>query len=715
MAYQRLQPGDPDRVGRYQVLARLGAGAMGRVYLARSPGGRPVAVKVVRPEVAEDPAFRARFAREVTAVRRVNGFFTAGVVDADPTADPPWLATAYVPGLPLGEAVAAHGPWPEAPLRALGAALAEALGAIHAAGVVHRDLKPSNVLLAGDGPRVIDFGIALDVAGPALTGTGSAVGTPGFIAPEQLRGRGARPASDVFALGAVLAHTATGAGPFGSGLVHEVNFRAAFEPAELGGVPAGLRDLVGRCLAKEPERRPDVAELVDRLGADPRGLAALDWLPAPVAHAVRERAEPPPAEPPSPAVPPPPVSPPSPSSSPAGAFGLSRRRALAVAGGLVGAAGIGALSYVLATSGDGAGPSDGDGQSKGGARTVRIAVQAPLSGDGGAVGADLVAGVRLAVELANAAGTYPHLRWEVREIDDLGQADTAVEAARTAVEDDRVLAVVGPAYTNTARAAGPHYAAAGLVAVTPLATGPDLAEPGTAAAVLRGVPSDRQTGAAIGDLLAGSPAGATAVVVDGTRYGVDLAEAAAERLPAPARAAVPPVADAALVVTGSGAASVVFGGELDQAGELARALADEGFTGALVGGDALMGRRFLSDWSDVSEGWYLVSHRFDPTVNERGRRFAERFREALGQSPGHYTARVFDLATLVIEAVGALDGEPDRAAVRAAVAAHRHEGVTGLVAFDADGEYAGAGPQLFRVRDGGFAPLGPVAEHRLES
>ena len=257
-----LEPEDPRQVGRYRIVARVGAGGMGQVYLGRSPGGRPVAVKVVRPELARDGDFRRRFAREVAAARRVNGAFTAGVVDADPDGSPAWLATVYVSGVPLGDAVARHGPWPAGSVLALGAGLAEALEAIHAAGVVHRDLKPSNVLLASDGPRVIDFGISSASEASALTHTGMTIGTPGFMSPEQLTGRPVGPASDVFALGAVLAYTAVGIGPFGTGTPHALHFRAVYEQPDLDALPPGLREIVADCLAKEPDQRPTVADLL---------------------------------------------------------------------------------------------------------------------------------------------------------------------------------------------------------------------------------------------------------------------------------------------------------------------------------------------------------------------------------------------------------------------------------------------------------------------
>lgn len=292
-----LGAGDPRDVGPYRLIARLGAGGMGRVYLGRSRGGRAVAVKVVRPELAEDSEFRLRFAREVVAARRVNGVFTAGVVDADTDADPPWLATAYVPGLSLDAAVARSGAWPEGPVTSLAAGLAEALEAIHAAGLVHRDLKPSNVLLASDGPRVIDFGISVASEVSAITRTGAVIGTPGFMSPEQLTGGHIGPASDVFALGAVLAFAASGTGPFGTGSAQGLMFRIVYAEPDLDPVPPGLRPLVARCLAKEPGDRPSLGEVLseatESAGAAETTLlfTGASWLPDSIARTVREHAQ----------------------------------------------------------------------------------------------------------------------------------------------------------------------------------------------------------------------------------------------------------------------------------------------------------------------------------------------------------------------------------------------------------------------------------------
>ncbi|MGA8114561.1 MAG: serine/threonine-protein kinase, partial [Actinocatenispora sp.] len=282
-----LQPGDPTRIGTYTVLARLGAGGMGVVYLARSAGGRTVAVKIIRESLAADPEYAARFAREVAAARRVTGTFTAPVLDADPAARPTWLVTAFLPGLSLADAVRRFGPVPPDAVRALAVGLAEALVAIHRAGVVHRDLKPENVMLTAGGPRVIDFGIARPSDSPAITSTGVSLGTPGFMAPEQIAAGEVGPASDVFALGAVLVFAATGTGPFGDGSTRSKLSRTQDAVAEPAGITEPwLRDLVGTCLRPRPGQRPTARDLLHRLGRGGVSLHGTRWLPAAVAEAV---------------------------------------------------------------------------------------------------------------------------------------------------------------------------------------------------------------------------------------------------------------------------------------------------------------------------------------------------------------------------------------------------------------------------------------------
>jgi len=278
---RELQPGDPQLIGPYRLRGRLGAGGMGRVYLGLSPGGRAVAVKVIRADLAQDAEFRARFRREVGVARRVSGLFTAPVIDADVESPVPWLATAYVRGPSLADAVSEHGPLPAASVLVLARGLAEGLSAIHAAGVVHRDLKPANVLLAEDGPRLIDFGISRAVEASALTHTGLVVGSPGFMSPEQAEGREVGPPSDVFSLGAVLAFAATGQGPFGSGSTPALVYRVVYCVPQLDLVPAEVRPLIDRCLAKDPARRPTADDLLSG-AAQP----AAGWLPEPVTRAL---------------------------------------------------------------------------------------------------------------------------------------------------------------------------------------------------------------------------------------------------------------------------------------------------------------------------------------------------------------------------------------------------------------------------------------------
>jgi serine/threonine protein kinase len=267
LGYAGLQPDDPRDIGPYRLLGQLGSGGMGQVFLGMSAGGRPIAVKVIRTELATDPDFRDRFRREVAAAQKVSGLFTALVVDADLDCPMPWLATAYVPGPSLTEAVRGHGPLPVRSVLALTAGLAEGLGAIHAAGVVHRDLKPSNVLLAEDGPRVIDFGISEAAEASVAAGASVTIGSPGYMSPEQVLGLNIGPSSDIFSLGAVLTFAATGHGPFGAGSHAALMYRLVNISAKLESVPAELRSVVGRCLAKHPGDRPTAGELLAEVGA----------------------------------------------------------------------------------------------------------------------------------------------------------------------------------------------------------------------------------------------------------------------------------------------------------------------------------------------------------------------------------------------------------------------------------------------------------------
>ncbi|MGI5479922.1 protein kinase domain-containing protein [Streptomyces lavendofoliae] len=317
--FQPLEHDDPRSVAGYRLAARLGAGGMGKVYLSYTPGGRPVAIKVIRPDFAEDAEFRRRFAQEVQAAQRVQGLYTAPVIDSDTDARQPWLATAYVPGPSLADAVQVHGRLPVDTVLLLVAGIAEALQVIHGAGIVHRDLKPANVLLAADGPRVIDFGIARAADATSLTGSGVTIGTPSFMSPEQAAGRTVTAATDIFALGQVTAYAAIGSPAFGEGTSHGVLYRIVHEEPRLDGLPDRLRELVTRCLAKDPAARPSVTDILAlcQAASDQTALRRPEeWLPGAVAADITTRAAapapaaattpPPPAQPPTaPATPPP--------------------------------------------------------------------------------------------------------------------------------------------------------------------------------------------------------------------------------------------------------------------------------------------------------------------------------------------------------------------------------------------------------------------------
>jgi serine/threonine protein kinase len=348
MLVQELQAGDPQLIGSYRVVRRLGSGGMGHVFLSRSPGGRLLAIKVIRAELASDLEFRTRFRREVAAARSVSGLFTAPVVDADTEAPVPWLATAYIAGSSLADTVTRHGPLPAASVLALAAGLAEGLLAIHSAGLVHRDLKPSNVLLADDGPRVIDFGISRAMEASTVTSTGMVVGSPGFMSPEQAEGLEVGPPSDVFSLGAVLAFAATGEGPFGSGSSAALIYRLVHNPPDLNRVPAETRSLIERCLDKDPGRRPSPRHLLAELGE--AGLTP-GWLPEPL---VQDTGQPGPATP----VPPSGLSAPPAFGSPSASFPAAPVPFAGTSGGPASGAFPAGTGGMMADGGPAGGPGD---------------------------------------------------------------------------------------------------------------------------------------------------------------------------------------------------------------------------------------------------------------------------------------------------------------------------------------------------------------------
>ncbi|MFB7709428.1 protein kinase [Streptomyces sp. NPDC056105] len=350
---------DPVAFGAYRLIARLGSGGMGTVYLARSAGGRTMAVKTMHARIASDHAFRTRFRLEVDAARVIGGQFGAAVVDADPLAETPWLATEYVLGPPLDEAVELAGPLPEASVRVLGAALCTALGQLHRSDVVHRDLKPSNIMVTAYGPKVIDFGIARAIGDDRLTSTGAAVGTPAFMSPEQATGQEHTPAGDVFALAGVLVFAATGQGPFGHGQPADLLYRVRYGAPDLTNVPPALAEILGRCLAKDPTQRPTTERLAAELH-DGGGEFAEHLQHALLAEIARRATE---VWQFAPSRLPAPLREQRPPTNTPPATGLARRRLLAIGGAAVGVAALGGGAWAWGSWGKGGDDKPGSGSS----------------------------------------------------------------------------------------------------------------------------------------------------------------------------------------------------------------------------------------------------------------------------------------------------------------------------------------------------------------
>ncbi|MCB5165429.1 bifunctional serine/threonine-protein kinase/ABC transporter substrate-binding protein [Streptomyces bambusae] len=656
-----LTPSDPSAIGGHRLLGRLGAGGMGTVYLGRTPAGILVALKVIRAEHAADPGFRARFRREAAIAARVRSPWVVEVTGADPEAREPWLATPFVPAPSLAEAVALHGPLPVPTVRILGARLAEALTAVHDAGMVHRDVKPGNILLALDGPRLIDFGIARLSGGTALTVTDALVGTPGYLAPEQARatGPGAGPAADVFALGCVLCFAATGRGPFGTGHPAAVVYRTVHDDPGLDAVPAELAATVAACLAKDPGLRPTAEEVRRTLtaAADP----ARDWLPPALPRLIAERSaralDLPAPEPTrgGPAEPVTAVDGPAAGRRPG-------RRALLATGALVA---LGAPVLWLTTRPDSGGTPTAPA-SRGPVPLRTLGLQADLSGPGRAGGLAHRRGAQLAVDRHNARPDKT-FRLALRVADDRGTADGARRAAAELVADPAVLGVLGPTWPGAAEPLAVACDAAGL----PLLVVSQDAGESAALSVRRTVcltrPDDDVLSIPVIHYLSAvrrSPR--TCVVYD--PQGGALAEMLARDLreAPPAEGAVTvhelgsqadPFPSAAAAVRAARADGVVYAGTAPaRAGRLARALAAAGFTGARAALQHVMTPAFLEEAGPAAEGWVFAALFIDPvtTATPAAREFTAAHRAAYRTAPGRWAAEAHDAVGLLATALGGL-------------------------------------------------------------
>jgi len=712
-----LRSSDPSRIAGFRLLRRLGAGGMGVVYLGRTDSGALAAVKVIRGEGAGDEDFRARFAREVELARRVDSPWVVPVLDADAESREPWLATAFVPGPSIAEAVAAHGPLPSQAVRILGGLLAGALDAVHTAGLVHRDVKPGNVLLALDGPRLIDFGIARAADDTALTASGLVVGTPGFLAPEQAQGQPATSASDVFALGCVLAYASTGTPPFGTGTPDALVYRTVHDEPELGRVEGELRTLVERCLAKEPDSRP-TADDIRGLLADDAPDASGGWLPDSVARMVAARA----AE--SLAFP---DVEPTVVDDPAVPARHPGRRRLLLAGGALLLAGGGTGAAVWA-SGDDKKPSASSGRP-----VYVLGVHTTAGTAEAAVSRGSERAARLAVAQHNATPKRSY-DLKVKVLADKGDADTARAVARTFTADRDVVAVLGPVAELPMQRAAAVYGAAGLTHVssttgqqdyfltspkTSFQTGPAHAALGgwialqavvTNQVVPAGVVIDRSGGPAMQDQ-------GTQVV--GNWRNVLKSEVVP-------RVVAEDTDDGPKAVRDLLAADVkafVYLGPLAATVRTAQALATARFTGPRWMQHQLYGSDFPRLAGTAGDGWYVVTDAVDPSVltTKRAKDFTAAWRKRYGIAPEPYVTEAYDsVKMLLAEFARTVPAGARRRPVRSDLAVRlakvKYQGIARTYAFgdfhQYDNSSTGWADETFvhEVRGGRFRQLGSLGD-----
>ncbi|WP_225094851.1 bifunctional serine/threonine-protein kinase/ABC transporter substrate-binding protein [Streptomyces sp. CoH27] len=703
MTDRSLRPSDPSFVGGHRLLARLGEGGMGVVYLGRTESGALAAVKVIQAEFAHDEEFRGRFRREVRAAQRVTSPWVVKVTGADAEAEQPWLATAFEPGPALADAVRQHGPLPPRAVRVLGKMLARALAAVHEAGLVHRDVKPGNILLAADGPRLIDFGIARSPHDTAFTSTDLVVGTPGFLSPEQAAAGELSPASDVFSLGCVLAYAATGRPPFGAGATDALLYRTVHDEPDLDGVDAESATVLARCLAKDPAARPTPAELDAALVEDvPSGTA--DWLPADVVRMIAERSAEMLALPEIEATLAEPPTVPAPSRSRRGFLTAASAGAavLAVGGG---AAAWAALRGTHGGSGTPAAPG------------WAIGVQADLSGPGKVAGQAQEQGARLAVEQFNARRDKP-FTLRLRSADDRGSSAGATTAARQLADDKDVLAVIGSSTDATTQAALPVYDAA-LLPLLSMSAGQNLLQ--NTRSFLRGRPLHNAVAMKLAfQWAATSTAAPVGVLLD--RSGGDLSwmtiqmvnlivrkygRATHPRVVPAGTTDLKPVLDE---MRAAGIAAFVYAGPLDGALRAARGMAD--FKGPKYAAEPALDTRFAAE--PAADGWTVVASAIGPGAAQV-RSFAEAFRSRYGHAPGFWAAEGYDAANLLIDRLLATKGgRPAPRDLIAPLQKTKYRGLTREFVFDSTtvGTPMLATPATFvhQVRGGALRYVGPAPD-----
>ncbi|WP_405186959.1 bifunctional serine/threonine-protein kinase/ABC transporter substrate-binding protein [Streptomyces anulatus] len=719
-----LRSTDPARIAGYRVLGRLGSGGMGVVLLGRSPGGALVAIKLIRAEYADDAGFRARFRREVAIARQVRNRWAVPVVDADTEAPAPWLATEFVPGPALSEAVGGGGPLPERGVRALGSMLAEALEAVHAAGLVHRDVKPGNVLLGLDGPRLIDFGIARALDDTVLTATDVIVGSPGFLSPEQAQGRRIGPASDVFSLGCVLVYAATGGRPFGSGPVEAMLFRTVHDTADLSALPPGLVPVVQACLSKDPGDRPAAADIRRAFAEDVSGGS---WLPGPVTHLIAERSARMLALPDIDATSLDARSDGGPFDGPdpgAGTGGggrdttavpvpVARRRFLAYVAGGATLAATGGTAAWLASSGDDKDPV-GKGGGDDGKTTrpeLRIGLQADLSGPSAALGRGQDRAARLAVAEHNARGDAP-FTLRLTAIDDGGDEQRAVAAVRRFAEDPLLVAALGATGTDAAREALVAYDEAAL----PLLSVVDGDIRHLNRIFLCARPRNDMQMLPVAQFLGAYEIDRIALVDDGTEYGRQTTRFLDTGLRGNGRTVLAETVregardlDAEAVrIAAKRPGAVVYGGGWRDAGRFAKSLTRAGFLGPKIATQAVHDPRFLAEAGEDAAGWLVVSTAADPASVPSVHPFAAAYRKRFDGAPPLFAVEAYDAVGLIAACAEGLGREKvSRQDLLPALRTTSYKGVSKSYAFEAaNGMYTGTGVFVYRVERGRFRYIG---------
>ncbi|MFD7855810.1 bifunctional serine/threonine-protein kinase/ABC transporter substrate-binding protein [Streptomyces microflavus] len=718
---------DPRAVGPYRTLARLGAGGMGVVYLARSAGGTLAAVKVIRADHAADPGFRARFRREAEAAGRITGPWVVPVLGADTEAREPWLATAFVPGPSLGEVVGARGALPAATVRALGARLAAALVTVHGGGLIHRDLKPGNVLLALDGPRLIDFGIARHAGATALTATDAVIGTPGYLAPEQASAGPVGPACDVFSLGCVLVYAATGRRPFGEGGPAGVLFRTVHEEPELDGVPHALLPLVTACLAKAPEDRPTAGEVAVALaggggGEDPRQALALVTAPAPwslpgLPALIAERSAAALALPdPDPLLPATAV----PDGGPPSGRDLTRRRLLtAGAAGAVLLAGGSTAAWIATRRRNGtAGPQGQPVEPP----TRTIGLHADLTGPGRATGLAHLRGAQLAVADHNSR-TGKAFRLALRTEDDAGEPARALRSADRLVADPDVIAVLGPTGDVLPEDVVLRYGKARLATVV-VAAGSTTAGSGASLPLCVTRPYDGSLAPGLVSYLVHTrPAERILLVSDAAdsdrswKIGSAFRDAAltgatlTEHLLPEGASGFRPAARRATAIRAD--AVIHAGRSASRAARLAVALAAEGFTGTRVGAGPALGPAFLKGAGKAADGWVFAEAYADPAALPTAAGFTAAHRRRFGAPPATWAAEAYDAVGLIARAAAATSAAgAERDGLAQRLFRTEHRGIVRTLAFHAPTRQVRYenGIFLYRVEKGRPRFLGPYGE-----